>query len=366
MNRNRQLRRFSVLTMVLLFVSTAYAESCDALKHKLSSGEVICIEVPTPPKATADIPKPVEVVTVGSSSSSVGDFKIEYDRKFEHKRNKKIVFSKRVPPNFNDMTFSQKERQVGDIKNARVSLYLRGKYLEVGEVEKRLQQAGFKVLDTIVVDKKRKLYSVVFTCNALEAMAKAPNRGFAASMRVLVDGVNKQISITNPLYITRAFMQNDFKMAIADTVLDDIRKAFNDVELVDSKDLLKFNLLPKYVFMNGMPGYQDMVEIYKGDHQKVMAQAKKSKYVFFVQELSPTQALIAVKLGRRTMKFVGKIGVQNAGLLPYMVRVENGEVTMLDPKYYIAVMYPLLKMGTFMKISTVPGAIVNDIKKVFK
>ncbi len=39
---------------------------------------------------------------------------------------------------------------------------------------------------------------------------------------------------------------------------------------------------------------------------------------------------------------------------------------MLDPKYYIAVMYPMLKMSQFMKISTVPGAITKDIGKIFR
>ena len=39
---------------------------------------------------------------------------------------------------------------------------------------------------------------------------------------------------------------------------------------------------------------------------------------------------------------------------------------MLAPQYYIAVMYPKLKMSQFMKIATVPGAIAKDIDKVFR
>jgi hypothetical protein len=38
----------------------------------------------------------------------------------------------------------------------------------------------------------------------------------------------------------------------------------------------------------------------------------------------------------------------------------------LSAKYFIAISYPLLTMSEFMTIATVPGAIENDLKKIFK
>jgi hypothetical protein len=71
-------------------------------------------------------------------------------------------------------------------------------------------------------------------------------------------------------------------------------------------------------------------------------------------------------LGRRTKKFVKKIGRENAAILPYCIAIENGQAEALNPKYYIALSYPLLDMGGFMDIAAVPGAIIKDLEKAFK
>ncbi len=38
----------------------------------------------------------------------------------------------------------------------------------------------------------------------------------------------------------------------------------------------------------------------------------------------------------------------------------------MAPKFYLAVSYPQLSMGQFMRIATVPGAIERDLKKPFE
>ncbi len=326
----------------------------------------VVIEVPKVPEVTAVVPVAPKVINQYETTGEMPYTPVDPYRHFEHKRNAKPVFSHRVPPAYNKTTLDEGELKVGEIRNSRLSLYLRGNYMEPDAVVKRLEDAGYKILAVEALDKKKQLVSIVFTCSALEAMGRQNGRGFAASLRILVDGINQQISITNPLYLSRAFMQNDFESAIPKAALDTLRTTFESQELKNSDDLLKYNLLPKYVFMNGMPSYGDMAMIERGDQAEMLAKAKKSKNVLFVQELSKTAAVVGVKLSSRTSKFVTKIGSQNGALLPYPALIENGEVKILDPKYYIAVMYPLLKMGDFMTISTVPGAIQNDVKKAFK
>jgi len=75
---------------------------------------------------------------------------------------------------------------------------------------------------------------------------------------------------------------------------------------------------------------------------------------------------VGVKLNKRTIKFPKKIGLNNAGMLPYPLLIENGEAKILDPKYYLSLMYPQLTMEEFMTIATVPDAIVTDCTKVFR
>jgi hypothetical protein len=116
-----------------------------------------------------------------------------------------------------------------------------------------------------------------------------------------------------------------------------------------------------------MPYYEDMIEVGEaGSSQKLLEKVKKSKSLVFTQVLSKDRILVGVNLGKRTSKFISKVGTHNALLLPYPILLENGVAKILDPKYYIAVSYPMLKMSQFMKISTVPGAIEKDCKKLFK
>jgi hypothetical protein len=66
------------------------------------------------------------------------------------------------------------------------------------------------------------------------------------------------------------------------------------------------------------------------------------------------------------MKFVDKIGIQNAGILPWMILIEDNKATALRADYLIAISYPLLTMTEFMGIMTVPGAVEKDVNKYFK
>jgi hypothetical protein len=116
--------------------------------------------------------------------------------------------------------------------------------------------------------------------------------------------------------------------------------------------------------MDGMPHYQDMVEVGNGDN--LLEKLKNNKRVAFVLKLDKDSTLIGAKLSKRTKKFPKKIGLKNAGLLPYPILIEHGKAMILDPKYYISVMYPNLKMEEFMTIATTPEAIVKDCSRVFR
>jgi hypothetical protein len=316
----------------------------------------VIIEIP-------EVPKPVEaltVVTVGGNAPVTQNESLYKPRAIVLKVSQPPKAVVAVPK-----TEEQKDAKVGDVNGGEISAYLRGELQSVDDVKKALEGAGFKILSASPIDKKGKLISIAFSNDALVAMANKPGRGFAASLRVLVDEKNKQISITNPLYVASAFMQDDFDQKVVEPILGSIRKAFPGLK--NSEDALKFKLLPKYHFMVSMPYYKDMITVAKGDKLLEKAKARNGgKDIVFVQPLSKESTLLGVKLGKRTSKFVKKIGVKNGALLPYPVLIEGGEAKILDPKYYIAVMYPMLKMSEFMTISTVPGAIQLDCENLFR
>jgi len=306
--------------------------------------EIILPTVPTPPKV---------IKVIGGSTNT----------------DRSIKFSKRVPPNYVPHSFDKKKKQkvskntrIGEVNKGQISAYLRGAFMRVEKINETLKAAGFKVLTSVPVNKDASLVSTVFTNQALIDMASKAKRGFIASLRVLSDSKEKTISITNPLYMAKGFLQNDFDDRAANKILAQLIEKFPN--LTNSKDTLKYQLLPKYQFMLGMPYYEDMIEVASGN--TLLEKIKDNDKVAFVQTLNNGSTLIGVKLSKRTRNFTQRIGRNNAAMLPYPILIEEGKAKMLDPKYYISFMYPKLTMSEFMTIATVPDAMVKDCEKVFK
>jgi len=320
-------------------------------EQTIEAGEnTVHIIIPKPPKA----PKPIQL-------------KIENE---DALNSRAIKFSKRVPPGYIPLEqrkaktkATNTRTKLGQVDSGgRIATYLRAPYMDVKQAEERLKKAGFKIISIAPLDKKKELTVIVFTNDALEKFAADHNSEFLASLRLLVDKKDNHITVTNPLYLAKAFMPNNFDAGVPTQILEKITDSFKG--MVNSKDKLKFQLLPKYQFMNGMPRYTDMVEVALGDDLAANIQGKKQ--VVFQQKLPNGAILFGMKFRKRTQKFPYRIGTNNAALLPYPVLIKNGKAYIMDPKYYISVMYPKLQMSEFMTIATVPDAIVKECQRVFR
>jgi len=263
---------------------------------------------------------------------------------------------------------SSKELNAGESSAPKtVHAYLIGEAMTAEDVSAKLATAGFEVIGTYTVNKKNKLETVVYTNDVLKAMANKPGRGFAGIGRVLIDGKNGQISFSNPVYFGKAFMQDDADYDQMASVKAALTTAFTGLK--ESDDKWEYADLADYHFMVAMPYYQDSAVIGEGTVASLVEKAetyKKGKLHLFTLKLAENKYLIGYDLSKRTAKFPEKIGLDKAGLLPYTILIENDEARMLAPKFYLAVSYPQLTMGQFMKIATVPGAIEKDLSKPFK
>lgn len=242
-----------------------------------------------------------------------------------------------------------------------VSTYKIGAYADVESTKSKLASAGFDVVGTYKTDAGT---SILYTNAAMKAAANKPTRGLAAVGRILVDDERKQISIANPVYFGKAFMQKEYSHATASAALGSLEKAFGP--LSDSSDKWEFAGLAGYHFMVGMPYYEDMSIVGEGTTADLVAKAQAAKGTTAVVKLSDDRYVAFVSLDRRTNGFVKKIGTQNGQLLPWAVLIEGGQAKALSAKYFIAISYPLLTMTEFMTIATVPGAVEADLKKIFK
>ena len=240
---------------------------------------------------------------------------------------------------------------------AKVSAYFTAPYASASTVKSKLGKEGFKVLATYSPAGHKSKHVVIFTSKKLKALASKKSRGFAAIQRVMVDDKAKTVSVTNPSYWLAAFMQKDNKPSVAKALTSSISKALG--KLTATKDVLKASKLSGYHFMIGMPYYKEMIELKAG------GKVKGNKKIFELK-LTNGSKLIGVKMGKATEGFVNKIGADKAILLPYTILVENGKGYALHPKYYIALSYPLLSMGQFMGISSIPDIIDAKLKNIFK
>jgi hypothetical protein len=261
---------------------------------------------------------------------------------------------------------SSKEVVTGYQGPKEVSTYLVAPLMSTQETKDALKAQGFEILSVSKVG-KAKLDSIVFTNDHLKMLADRPGRGFVAgALRALVNTEAKEVRISNPRYFVRAFLQKDYQLNDEQPLLDALDKAFADLK--PSEDKWDFDGLANYQFMISRPYYQDVIVAAEGENEALKSSLEKNakKNLIFKLELSEGRALYGVNLDKRTMKFVDKIGVHNAGLLPWMVLIENGKATAMRADYYIAISYPLLDMGGFMGIMTVPGAVEKDLTKYFK
>ena len=247
-----------------------------------------------------------------------------------------------------------------------ISAYFNGTYSDIKSSKAKLEEAGFTVLAVTKVDKIGKYNSIIFTNETLKNVANIEGRGFIATMKLLVDNVNKKVRVTNPDYFARAYMQDDYKDGMLDSVTNSLKKEFGPFK--GSIDKLDIDVLGKFHFMFGMPYYEDVMVLGKGKTNELVALAENNsnKEHIFTLKLSDDRFLVAIDLKKRTKKFVKKLGLHNGALLPYTILIENGKAVAMSPKYYISLSYPLLSMSEFTTIATVPGAVKKELSKLFK
>lgn len=241
-----------------------------------------------------------------------------------------------------------------------ISAYYTASYAKESTIKSKLEKVGFEVLSTYSPLKKEYLKVLVFTNKQLISTSSIKKCGFASIQRVLINNKTKKIRVTNPHYWLHAFMRKSYVPSDANAITTSLTSALGELE--PTKDALEENEISKYHYAISMPYYKDMVELKNG---KGLLQKIKKKKKLFEIKLSDKTTLVGVKLSKNSEKFIETIGERNALILPYTILIKDDKAYALAPKYYLAISYPLLSLGEFMKISSTPDAIIRKLKKVF-
>jgi len=230
-----------------------------------------------------------------------------------------------------------------------VSAYLISSFAPLSDVKSKLQANGFDILDTS---------NNVITITNPELQS---SNTYVATLHVYVG--DSDVRVQNPAYFGAAYLENSYKKGQFKGTLNSLTKALGSMK--GSKEKLDASDIPGYHFMMSMPYFKDSVTVAEGTniHEKVVGNAN----IAYSLSLPSGALLVGHKLSSGTNGFLNKLGqTKNSQILPYEALVYSNKVLMMNPKYYLALSLPQLSMGEFMKISSVPGQIEDDIKKAYK
>lgn len=247
---------------------------------------------------------------------------------------------------------------------------------KLAEVKAALALEGFEVAGEYAPYKGAHI--VVVTSEALKSRAALSVFGaYGAVQRISLTETAKglQVSYTNPLYMAQAYRMKDSLAEVAAAM----EKALGKKNEFGSESGISAGKLRKYHYMMMMPYFNDQVKLgthatHDGALQAVEANLAARKggcaKVYRVDVPGRKESLFGVALTEgdgadaTVMKIIDTSELKATAHLPYELIVSDGTVYMLHGKFRIAVNFPDLGMGTFMKISGAPGDIENKLKLV--
>jgi len=266
-------------------------------------------------------------------------------------------------------------------------------YIKVGESDKSMEQVtkdviqtlkenSFSVLGAYHPSNNSSLTVVTFTRSDLKnAVIKVVDRGaLAATMKVgLVQKDGKIIiSYTNPDYLLRAYLMNNYNTFRGTFIKfsDDLKSTFSSLgkEFIPFGGTVRSDKLKKYHYKVLMPYFTDPVELrefasFEEGLETITKnlEAKKGNAVKVYKLVYKSQKVAVFGIGLHDKEegepnFLPKIGEDHAAALPYEIILQGKEATMLHGKYRIALHWPDLTMGTFMKIMSTPGDIEDALE----
>ncbi|MEJ2161995.1 MAG: hypothetical protein P8X60_01380 [Robiginitalea sp.] len=249
-----------------------------------------------------------------------------------------------------------------------------------------LQQNEFEILGTYHPANRASLEVIAFTRNDLKNTAiKVADRGaLGAVMKVgLVSKDGKVVvSYTNPDYLLRAYLRNDYSAhkAALKAFAADLKTAMKSIgnEFTPFGGTVSADKLKDYHYKIMMPYFTDPVTLGKYNSFEegltIIEQnldSKKGNTFEVYRIMYPDRRVAVFGVGLKSQEdgeshFLPKIGVEHVAAMPYEIILQDNKATMLHGKYRIALHWPDLTMGTFMKIMSTPGDIEDTLEKVCK
>jgi hypothetical protein len=260
-----------------------------------------------------------------------------------------------------------------------------------GKIENALNENGFTILGKYSPMQEPTRLVIVASHDLLTEPVKKFGGlcAFAAVIRfgIYKNGDNVEVSYTNPRYWGNAFYRKSFPDVEKnyEKLNERLAGMFSFLSGVKnmpygSEDGLAVSKLRKYHYMVFMPYFDDVVMLAKNtDYDSVLRKIEEnfSKKIGGVEKVYridfPGQQLTlfggALFGADGEAKFIPKIDKKDPrhiAFMPYEFLVMKDMVVMLHGRFRIALSFPDLSMGTFMKIVSTPGNIADYFEDLVK
>jgi hypothetical protein len=260
-------------------------------------------------------------------------------------------------------------------------------YFKVAEMETSLQEAaeqventvtnaGYEVIGSYHPAQNENFYVVCFTNKELKDLSlEFPDRGaLAATMKAGFVSENGKVTLTllNPEYMFLAYWGEQLngqekKLKEASEKVKNVFKQFGTLQNYGGEE--DADDLPHYHYMMMMPYFDEPEELATFDSfeegLKIIRDnlnSGKGKTQKVYELVFPEKEIAVFGVGlwdeeTGEAHFLPIVGEGHIANLPYEIILQGKDATMLAGKYRIALFWPELSMGTFMKIKSTPGDI---------
>ncbi len=186
------------------------------------------------------------------------------------------------------------------------------------------------------------------------------------------------ISYTNPDYLLRAYLMNNYNSfkGTFEKFSGDLKSTLSSLgsEFTPFGGTVRSDKLKKYHYKVMIPYFTDPEELVEfvsfEEGLEIITknlEAKKGNTVKVYRIVYKDQKVAVFGVGLHDKDegephFLPKIGEDHVAALPYEIILQDNKATMLHGKYRIALHWPELTMGTFMKIMSTPGDIEDALE----
>lgn len=250
------------------------------------------------------------------------------------------------------------------------------------KVTNALKASGFEILGQYNPENNQTLKVIVYSRKDLQQISlKVKDRGaLAAALKVglKADGPGTTISYLNPEYLFQAYLRDSY-----DSHRVGLIKVSSDVKAtlapLGNKNTgfggsMTAQELREYHYKMMMPYFTDPVELkefssfeegVKTVENNLKSQKGATRMVYSLKFSDEKVAVFGIAFldeEKGEKQFLPVIGEDHLAAMPYEIILEGKKATMLHGRYRLALHWPELTMGTFMKIRSTPG----DFKDAFE